>query len=279
MKFFKKKTHLLRHLVTHTEEKPYQCRDCGESFYSHSTYYRHRHKTGHDAKREGIVSVPQNITIQYLEEVPDDERSQVQNAVEHMPVQELEKLLSSEHLDPNNLPGQVMVQTQAEGDTAAQTIVMEGVDNDGNTVLGETVSTTELPLSETITEEVPQDLESALDGVQQTQVMVPQQEEAVTYVLKMEGADGQTHEVTLDPGTDLAESIASLQTGGHQIVYEESPAAEPAMPEGQVQTVVEVEPTSGGTGAPQYAIVVWPEGDEPEAALSMLQLQQGSQSQ
>ncbi|KAK2149811.1 hypothetical protein LSH36_436g06057 [Paralvinella palmiformis] len=67
-KFFKKKTHLLRHLVVHTGDQPYMCLECGQSFYSHSTYYRHRRKTGHDLKREGIASVPQNIIITYLQE-------------------------------------------------------------------------------------------------------------------------------------------------------------------------------------------------------------------
>jgi hypothetical protein len=44
-------------------------------FYSHTTYYRHRNRTGHDARREGVASVPQNITIQYMD---DSEHSLVQ---------------------------------------------------------------------------------------------------------------------------------------------------------------------------------------------------------
>ena len=65
-KLYKKKTHLARHLVSHTGDKPYTCLDCHATFSTHSSYYRHKHKTGHDAKREGVVSVPQNITIQYI---------------------------------------------------------------------------------------------------------------------------------------------------------------------------------------------------------------------
>ena len=72
-RFFKKRTHLLRHLVSHTDEKPYYCQQCGLQFVSHSSYYRHRRKTGHDAKREGVVSIPQNISIQYVDEMPGED--------------------------------------------------------------------------------------------------------------------------------------------------------------------------------------------------------------
>ena len=58
-------------------------------------------------------------------------------------------------------------------------------------------------------------------------------------------------------------------TGGEQIVYQDA--------DGTVHTaVLEVTPP-GGNGQEQYAILVLPDGDmggaEPEAALSMLQLQ------
>lgn len=66
-KYYKKKTHLLRHLVSHTGDQPYLCQECGQTFFSHSSYYRHRRRFGHDENREGIASVPQNITIQYLD--------------------------------------------------------------------------------------------------------------------------------------------------------------------------------------------------------------------
>ena len=93
LKHFKKKTTLLRHLITHTCDRPYVCGDCSQTFYSHSTYYRHRHKTGHDAKREGIVSVPQNITIQYLEEVPTE------SSVDTHAVGEIESLIEQAQQD------------------------------------------------------------------------------------------------------------------------------------------------------------------------------------
>ena len=72
-KFFFKKTQLMRHMVSHTNEKVYKCVECKESFVSHSSYYKHRHKTGHDEGRQGIVSVPQNVQIvQYNDSTGND---------------------------------------------------------------------------------------------------------------------------------------------------------------------------------------------------------------
>lgn len=70
-KYYKKKTHLLRHLVSHTGDRAYSCLECGQSFFSHSSYYRHRRRMRHDENRESVASVPQNITIQYLDEAAE----------------------------------------------------------------------------------------------------------------------------------------------------------------------------------------------------------------
>lgn len=91
-KYYKKKTHLLRHLVSHTGDQPYLCQECGQTFFSHSSYYRHRRRFGHDENREGIASVPQNITIQYLDntttekqEFTDSDDSSVNQSAPEMP--------------------------------------------------------------------------------------------------------------------------------------------------------------------------------------------------
>lgn len=70
-KYYKKKTHLLRHLVSHTGDRAYSCLECGQSFFSHSSYYRHRRRMRHDENRDSVASVPQNITIQYFDEAMD----------------------------------------------------------------------------------------------------------------------------------------------------------------------------------------------------------------
>lgn len=75
-KYFKKKTLLVRHIVSHTGEKVYKCAECPASFMSHTSYYNHRHKTGHDKKREGILSVPQNVVIQYYDDGNGDTNNQ-----------------------------------------------------------------------------------------------------------------------------------------------------------------------------------------------------------
>ena len=63
-KQFKKRTNLIRHLLTHTGGRPYSCNECCMTFVSHSTYYRHRQRTGHDMNRRGGASLPQSVIIQ-----------------------------------------------------------------------------------------------------------------------------------------------------------------------------------------------------------------------
>lgn len=63
---FRLRTNLARHIVTHSEGLAYCCLECGEGFRTHAMYYKHRKQTGHDRKRDGVVSVPQNIKIMYV---------------------------------------------------------------------------------------------------------------------------------------------------------------------------------------------------------------------
>ena len=50
-------THLANHVVTHTAGLSYCCLDCVSWFRSYTLYYKHRNQTGHDSKREGILSL------------------------------------------------------------------------------------------------------------------------------------------------------------------------------------------------------------------------------
>ncbi len=128
-KFYKKKTHLARHLVSHTGDKPYVCLDCAEEFTSHSGYYRHRNKTGHDAKREGIVSVPQNITIQYIN--PETEL--------HFEGQEGMAIAGEESAAVEGITGEVheiggnsiIMVTQEEGENGQEVTYVLQMDEDG----------------------------------------------------------------------------------------------------------------------------------------------------
>ena len=79
---YKVRTHLARHIVTHSAGLSYCCLECGQGFKSHTSYYKHRNLTGHDSKREGVVSLPQNITITYMSA---DKNNQHNCDVNHMP--------------------------------------------------------------------------------------------------------------------------------------------------------------------------------------------------
>ena len=65
-KSFHKRTELLRHVVLHSGVKAYGCDECGERFQCHSTYYRHRRKTGHDSNKRGTSSMPQVVLMDSL---------------------------------------------------------------------------------------------------------------------------------------------------------------------------------------------------------------------
>ena len=95
--------------------------------------------------------------------------------------------------------------------------------------------------------------------------------EEVTYILQVEDETGalsvdKDHEGVVMTDEEQAKIIEHL-SGHQQVVYDD------------IQALVEVgTPGDGGGGdAQQYAVVMLPSssGDEPEAALSMLQLQSG----
>ena len=256
-KFYKKKTHLLRHLVSHTKEKPYVCLECGTAFMNHSSYYRHRRKTGHDKKREGVVSVPQNITIQYL-------------AAEE--VVEVTTSMSPKVDDPSNANQQVAL-------APSHAAFMQDVANAEEVLRHEQGGATEQVLLfdssmfqlapssmadlanaitvEPLTEEVHTE---ATDGSTEGTT------QEVTYILKVAGDDAE-----YETSTEVVETLPASASAPEQlqeVVYKEANSC------GVQTTIVEVAAPGGDDpDEHRYVILMCNSGDEPEAALSMLQLQ------
>ncbi len=337
-KLLKKKTHLLRHLAGHTGDRPYSCQECGEAFHSHSTYYRHKNKTGHDRNRETVASVPQNIQIAYMN-LP---REQPTNVLEECVLpsgDDSEKLLlqASEFSDnkdytcslPQNVvevplpihssstgiePGEVVfidtTETQfleeigPESETVAvlpssaaseQTLDYLGTEDSEAEALSENVPTvtnppvttdssvlqqlmmTDLPYPNVTSEvNVVSDTEadkavavSSQDGAMLQQISVQDSpgKPPVTYLLSPEEAEALlSGRLKADDLYGKADLSSSDMTEASAAVYQDSIQ--------QVETLVGVSPPGDKVGEQQYAILVVPQqSGEPEAALSMLQLQ------
>ena len=271
LKFYKKKTHLLRHLVSHTKEKPYVCLECEMAFMNHSSYYRHRRKTGHDKKREGIVSVPQNITIQYLgtnegAEVITTESPQVgfSSPVSDAPKDHQVVLAPSHAAFMQDVANAEEVLRHEQGDATEQVLLFDSTMF--QLAPASMADLTNAITIEPLTEEV---CTEEADGNTED-LCATEQPQEVTYILKV-GSEDAEYQVC----TGVEETIPAC--GGvseqlQEVVYKEANSC------GVQTTIVEVAAPGGDeSNEHRYAILMCSPGDEPEAALSMLQLQSAVQ--
>lgn len=227
-KFYKKKTHLARHLVTHTEDKPYSCLECGLEFNNHSTYYRHRNKTGHDAKREGIVSVPQNITIHYVN--PEGEGIGQEGIEDQRVIQQFESGQTYQVITQGD-DGEYVATTDTEQmveDKKQNIIMLETEDGEPVTYVlrmcenenGETTIMTEDGVS----------MDANIVQQIQEQLQLLQQDETETEVVAQEAHE----QVALDGNIEVIEGDLVMES---EVVYSTDQSSQETAGETQVHVV------------------------------------------
>ena len=272
LKFYKKKTHLLRHLVSHTKEKPYVCLECEMAFVNHSSYYRHRRKTGHDKKREGVVSVPQNITIQYLGEgvevttTSESPQCEFNSPTGDTPSEGHQVVLAQSHAAfMQDVANAEEVLRHEQGDNTEQVLLFD------STMFQLTPASmadlTNAITIEPLTEEVHTE---TVDGSTEELQCAGIQQQEVTYILKVGGDDSEYQMCT-----GAEETVSACEGDSEplqEVIYKEANSC------GVQTTIVEVAAPGGeDSNEHRYAILMCSPGDEPEAALSMLQLQSAVQ--